>query len=667
MLLGFWRPPGSWNPGFSSGKLRAGPFCLRGAYTAAERSPAPSTTRYAREDRGQKKPLFRWRSRAGLLRVLQLIQDRYVEQYDASRMDWAWWKANIKSAHSKVDVDCRECGYRSRGTMLKNLQAGRAPGCFCNGAVPWSSQEGHARCLAVLKDRFGEQYNASRMDWAWWKANVKGMHSKVDVGCRECGYRSRGTMLKNLQAGRAPGCFCNGAVPWSSQEGHARCLALLKDRFDEQYNASRMDLAWWKANIKSVHSKLDVDCRECGYRSRGTMLKNLQAGGAPGCFCNGAVPWSSQDGHARCLALLKDRFDEQYDASRMDWAWWKANVKGMHSKVDVGCRECGYRSRGTALNSLQAGGAPGCFCNGAVPWSSQEGHARCLAVLKDRFGEQYIASRMDWAWWKANVKGMHSKVDVGCRECGYRSRGTMLKNLQAGGAPGCFCNGAVPWSSQDGLARCLALLKDRFDEQYNASRMDWAWWKANIKSVHSKLDVDCRECGYRSRGTMLKNLQAGGAPGCLCSNKTETKLKQWLDRVASNVTSQVPGCTNPTTLRMLRFDFGLYNETVLIELDGNIGHFGRGWGGLANATKVPQRDLMKEQWAVQHGKVVIRLLQEDVYADCWNWQGFLTSAIQHGIQNSMPCVLTQDAMQYRGGIYRELRSNLQYQVGYFPT
>ena len=665
MLLGLWRPPGRWNPGFSAGKLWPGPFHLGGACTAAKRSSVPSTALHAREDGGQKRPAFRWRSRDGWLRVLQLIQDRFGEQYDASRMDWAWWKANIKSAYSKVDVDCRECGYRSRGTMLASMQAGGAPGCFCNGAVPWSSKEGHARCLALLKDRFGEQYDAGRMDLAWWKANIKSAYSKVDVDCRECGYRSRGTMLASMQAGGAPGCFCNGAVPWSSKEGHARCLALLKDRFGEQYDASRMDWAWWKANIKSAYSKVDVDCRECGYRSRGTALGKLQAGQSPGCFCNGAVPWSSQEGHARCLALLKDRFGEQYDASRMDWAWWKANIKSAHSKVDVDCRECGYRSRGTMLANLQVVQGPGCFCNGAVPWSSKEGHARCLALLKDRFGEQYDAGRMDLAWWKANIKSAYSKVDVDCRECGYRSRGTKLANLQFGGAPGCFCNGAVPWSSQEGHARCLALLKDRFGEQYDASRMDWAWWKANIKSAYSKVDVDCRECGYRSRGTALGKLQAGQSPGCLCAKKTETKLKRWLDSVASNVTFQVAGCANPTTSRLLRFDFGLYNDTVLIELDGDIGHFGRGWGGLAKATEVPQRDLMKEQWAVQQGKVVIRLLQEDVYGDCWNWQGFLTSAIQHGIQNSMPCVLTQDAVQYRGGIYRKLRSNLQYQVGNF--
>ena len=79
------------------------------------------------------------------------------------------------------------------------------------------------------------------------------------------------------------------------------------------------------------------------------------------------------------------------------------------------------------------------------------------------------------------------------------------------------------------------------------------------------------------------------------------------------------------------FDFGLLNDTLLIELDGTIGHFGRGWGGSEDDAGVPARDRLKEQWAVDSGKVLIRRLQEDVYTDSWNWQEFLTSAIQHAI------------------------------------
>ena len=611
---------------------------------------------------------FGWASEAGWRRALEILRKLQNARYDASRMDWAWWSNNIKGASSTIDVICVECAHRSESTTLNRLQSGQSPGCFCNGAVPWSSREGHARCLAMLKSRYGDQYDASRMDWAWWSNNIMDALSTIDVICGECGHRSESTTLNSLQKGQSPGCFCNRAVPWSSREGHARCLAMLKSRYGEQYDASRMDWAWWRNNIKGASSTIDVTCRECGHRSESTTLNRLQSGQSPGCFCKRAVPWSSREGHARCLAMLKSRYGEQYDASRMDWAWWSNNIKGASSTIDVTCRECGHRSEGTTLSSLQSGQSPGCFCNGAVPWSSREGHARCLAMLESRYGEQYDASRMDWAWWSNNIMDALSTIDVMCGECGHRSESTTLNRLQKGQSPGCFCNRAVPWSSREGHARCLAMLKSRYGEQYDASRMDWAWWSNNIMDALSTIDVICGECGHRSESTTLSSLQKGQGPGCLCNRRTEAKLERWLVATfpSGTVTSQVRGCTNPGTQRPLPFDFGLCNDTVLIELDGDIGHFGRGWRrNAADDGGVPQRDLQKELWAMQEGKVVIRLLQEDVYSDSWAWGDFLTSAIQHATCSAQPCVLTQDAAQYEGGIYRKLRADFDCTRGHF--
>ena len=122
------------------------------------------------------------------------------------------------------------------------------------------------------------------------------------------------------------------------------------------------------------------------------------------------------------------------------------------------------------------------------------------------------------------------------------------------------------------------------------------------------------------------------------------------------------GCTNPDTQQPLPFDFGVYHDTILIELDGEIRHFGRGWGGAADDRGVPQRDFQKEHWAMQQGKVVVRLLQTDVYHDRWSWEGFLISAIQHATCLARPCVVT---LQYQCGIYRRLRSDLTCKRSHF--
>ncbi|CAE7252799.1 unnamed protein product [Symbiodinium microadriaticum] len=211
------------------------------------------------------------------------------------------------------------------------------------------------------------------------------------------------------------------------------------------------------------------------------------------------------------------------------------------------------------------------------------------------------------------------------------------------------------------------MLKERYDEQYDASQMTWAWWSESIKDRCSTIDVTCKICGHRSKSSSLNNLKIGQAPGCLCNKKTEAKLGRWLvsEFTDSIITLQVQGCTNPDTGRPLPFDFGLYHDSVLIELDGDIGHFGRGFGGDPEDGGVPRRDFHKEYWAMQRGKVVVRLLQTDVYRDCWPWEDFLNSAVRHATCSTEPCVITQAAKEYKRGIYRKLRSDLNCKEGYF--
>ena len=207
--------------------------------------------------------------------------------------------------------------------------------------------------------------------------------------------------------------------------------------------------------MKNKRSKLNVACRRCGHRSVSTSLGMLEQGQSPGCFCNRAVPWSGTAGHARCFSILAEGCGDQFDASRMDELWWRKNVKNFSSKVDVTCRRWGHRSVSTSLGMLEQGQSPGCFCNRAVPWSGTAGHARCLSILAEGYGDQFDASRMDELWWRKNVKNKRSKLNVACRRCGHRSVSTSLGMLEQGQSPGCFCNRAVPWSGTTG-ARSLS-------------------------------------------------------------------------------------------------------------------------------------------------------------------------------------------------------------------
>ncbi|CAE7359971.1 unnamed protein product, partial [Symbiodinium necroappetens] len=278
--------------------------------------------------------------------------------------------------------------------------------------------------------------------------------------------------------------------------------------------------------------------------------------------------WTSEAGWYRALNMLKDRYDEQYDGSTMTWGWWRDNIKGAGSAVDVTCNECGYRCKSSSLKHLRNG--------------------------SDRYDEQCDASRMTWCWWRDNIKGVESAMDVTCNECGHRSKSTSLNSLQMGrdrydeqydaSLASSFCYFLSQRDPSVDLSTCWSELEffspdqDRYDEQYDASRMTWGWWRDNIKGRESAMDVTCNECGRRCKSSSTNRFQQGQAPGCLCNKKTEAKLRRWLCAKYPDctITSQVRGCTNPDTQRPLLFDFGLYQDTILIELDGDIGHFGRG-------------------------------------------------------------------------------------------
>ncbi|CAE8591835.1 unnamed protein product [Polarella glacialis] len=188
--------------------------------------------------------------------------------------------------------------------------------------------------------------------------------------------------------------------------------------------------------------------------------------------------------------------------------------------------------------------------------------------------------------------------------------------------------------------------------------MTWEWWQENVRGSTCKLDVTCNDCSQRAIQTSIGSMKFGSGFGCICRKKTEAKLLRWLqERFGQDtVTTQVLGCVNPETGRNLPFDFGLYGESVLIELDGDIGHFGQGWGGNSDDDGgVPVRDLLKERWAILAGRTVIRLLQADVYRNTSEWQVFLSNAVEAARADPRSQVVTQDSPKYKSGKYFDLR------------
>jgi very-short-patch-repair endonuclease len=119
----------------------------------------------------------------------------------------------------------------------------------------------------------------------------------------------------------------------------------------------------------------------------------------------------------------------------------------------------------------------------------------------------------------------------------------------------------------------------------------------------------------------------------LCVNKTEEKLFQVLIINYPNIKHQFKAnwCKNPITNQYLPFDFVLQTEKIIIELDGTQ-HF-KQVSNWRSPEEQYERDSYKMECANNNGYSVIRITQEDVYDDTFDWYKSLKDSIESIIQS----------------------------------
>jgi very-short-patch-repair endonuclease len=158
-----------------------------------------------------------------------------------------------------------------------------------------------------------------------------------------------------------------------------------------------------------------------------------------------------------------------------------------------------------------------------------------------------------------------------------------------------------------------------------------------FKSTPIKFWFNCDKCNneFETRASHITN----GSWCPKCRYKTEDKLAKILQEKYPNIIVQgkFDWCKNK---KHLLFDFVLDNYKIIVELDG-YAHFFQ-----VAKWKTPehnrQRDLYKMKCANNNGYSVIRILQEDVFFNKYNWLEELTNNInkicnENRVQNIYMC------------------------------
>ena len=142
----------------------------------------------------------------------------------------------------------------------------------------------------------------------------------------------------------------------------------------------------------------------------------------------------------------------------------------------------------------------------------------------------------------------------------------------------------------------------------------------------TKIEIFCISCENSFQQTPSNHLRGQGCS--LCRKKTEKKTYQAINQIYPNLECEFKKewCKNINTKRCLPFDFCIPEHYIIIELDGRQ-HFEqvRNW---KSPEEQFENDKYKEECANNNNYSTIRILQEDVFYDRYDWVSELSRHIE---------------------------------------
>jgi very-short-patch-repair endonuclease len=153
------------------------------------------------------------------------------------------------------------------------------------------------------------------------------------------------------------------------------------------------------------------------------------------------------------------------------------------------------------------------------------------------------------------------------------------------------------------------------------------------KSANVKAWFNCDRC-LNPFIIWIPNIQERNGWCNICKHKTEHKLHESLIRYFPDIQMQFKAewCKSSVTNYYYRFDFCIEEQRTIIELDGRQ-HFKDVAYFKSSFEERHSVDMIKQSAANNNGYKVIRILQEDVWSDKYDW---LTELLKNIEDDTMP-------------------------------
>ena len=216
------------------------------------------------------------------------------------------------------------------------------------------------------------------------------------------------------------------------------------------------------------------------------------------------------------------------------------------------------------------------------------------------------------------IKYSHTSYTFNC-DCGHKFESQIQNIVQGRWCPYC----SIPCKKICNDMYCQQCINNSFEGvildtiQCNFVRRNY------IKNSTEKESFTCKSCEYTFKSTIHSITQGSRCP--LCRNKTEKKLLNWLyQSFTVKYQTKYDWCKNPITNKYLPYDFEILNN-IIIELDGKQ-HFEQisNWRAPDEQFRL---DIYKMKCAIKNNMHIIRICQEDVWKDTYDWKTLLHQTI----------------------------------------
>ena len=366
-----------------------------------------------------------------------------------------------------------------------------------------------------------------------------------------------------------------------------------------------------KSEYKNSRSKVIIICREQGHGDfLSTPNSHLQNHGCRLC-ANNYLSKSKTNGLDGFIARAKTKHGDNYDYSKFIY------------------KNC--KSIGIIICPIH-----GDFSQSAESHYLGSGCPRCSATKRNekfkRTTEEFIKEAIEkhgdlYDYSKAEYSSTNQPVIIICRIHGEFSQRAICHIKGAG----CFDCGIIRTSDSKRYTTetFIAAAREKHGDIYDYSKTEYISSDLHLKII----------CKKHGEFLQIATKHLCGSGCTLCVNKTEAKLYEKMKQIYPSLQTQFrqDWCKR---IKYLPYDFYILEYKIIIELDGGQ-HFRqvRDW---KSPEEQFENDKYKEECANQNGYSVIRLLQEDVFYDTYDWVKELTEAIEEiksskGITNIYLC------------------------------